>query len=113
IGVGVHRKDPVATQGRECGPECDRGRGLADPALEAEHGDPLVTGSHRGAGAADEFALAQYFGGFSGVDQTQRGSVYGLAPTSARSLAPVTHMCCCDDGIGGMSTFRFVPYIRI
>src|SRR5699024_2818002 len=113
IGVGVHRKDPVATQGRECGPECDRGRGLAGPALEAEHGDPLVAGSHRGAGAADEFALAQYFGGFSGVDQAQRGSVYGLAPTSAGSLAPVAHECGGVEGIGGLPTFRFVPYMRI
>src|SRR5690606_26831975 len=43
VRIGVDCDDTVAPQRCEGRPESDGGRGLADSALEREHGDPVVT----------------------------------------------------------------------
>ena len=42
VRVRVHRDDPVPAQRRQRGAQAHGGRGLADPAFQAEHRDPVV-----------------------------------------------------------------------
>ena len=56
----------------ERGAEADRGRGLAHPALEAEHGDPVVAAGDRGAGPGHQLAAAPDLGRLARLDPAAR-----------------------------------------
>ncbi len=104
VGVGVHRDDPVAAQGAQCGPETDRGGGLADPALEAHHRDPVVTAGDRRARAPDQFPAALHAGRLAHPDQAAGGAVDRAPPARARRRPLAL-----QQRLGGQAVGRLAP----
>ena len=88
VGVAVHRDDPVAAQRGQGRAEADGRRGLADAALEAEHGDPVMAAGDRGPDPADQVAAAHARGRLADADEPagRRGtpSAASRRPVAAR-----------------------------
>ena len=110
VGVGVHGDDAVAAQRGERRAEGGGHRGLADPALEAQHRD-LVAAQQRLVDARGELAAADVGGALPRVEHPPGQHVDHAAPAALRRPLGVAEQPCGGE-VGALGAARALGLLR-